>query len=213
MIELGQVKINDRNAKLGDLVNEGDKVTLGEIAKKREEGLVYLAYNKPLGVVTHSSQEKDAEILDDPELKKFGRLFPVGRLDKDSHGLIILTNDGRITGKLLEPDRDHEKEYLVKTDKEITDGFLRKMARGVQLEDFRTKSCEIKPVSPKSFRIILTEGKKHQIRRMCAAFGYQVADLIRTRIATILLGGIKPGNFRVLKGEELKKLLTSIGLG
>ncbi len=210
LISAGQVKINGHVAKLGELVKESDKITLSESVKKREDSLVYIAYNKPFGVVTHSAQEEESEILDDPALKKFGRLFPVGRLDKESHGLIILTNDGRITGKLLEPEREHEKEYLVKTDRDVAEGFLRKMAKGVQLEDFRTKNCEVEPAGPKSFRIILTEGKKHQIRRMCAALGYQTVDLKRIRIMNIKLAGLKEGKFRVIIGQELKTLLNSL---
>ncbi len=210
LIEQGLVLLNGKPAILGALVKEGDEVVLRSGFKKVEEGRVYLAFNKPVGIVSHSPEEGQQSISDIFRYKT--RVFPIGRLDKDSHGLIILTNDGRITGKLLDPEFGHEKEYEVEVDKPIVGRFLDKMARGVKIDDYITKPASVKRVSSRKFNIILTEGKKRQIRRMCLALGYRVSDLKRLRIMNINLGDIKSGQHRVINGEELRAFLASLGL-
>lgn len=210
LIQKGIVKINGRVAGLGDKVNENDKVEVNTKAKDGLKKYVYYAYNKPRGLVTHSPEEGQKAILDEVNLGK--DIFPIGRLDKESHGLIILTNDGRITDKLLNPAREHEKEYRVKVDKPINNLFLKHMSGGIKLEDFTTKPCVIKQKEEDIFHIILTEGKKHQIRRMCAALGYVVKDLKRLRVMNVTLGKLPQRRWRKLEGAELEKLLCELGL-
>ena len=192
---------------MGDKVKEKDKVTVEGNSKK----LVYLAFNKPRGIITHSPQNGEKEIKDVLKVPK--RVVPVGRLDKNSSGLIILTNDGRLTDKLLNPEYNHEKEYIIKVAKPIENNFLKRMAEGVKLDDgYVTKKCSVQKISAERFSITLTEGKKHQIRRMCDAFGYGVVDLERRRIMNIKLNSLQPGDYRELKGYELKELLKSLEL-
>ncbi len=209
LIERGLVLLNGKPAVLGALVKEGDEVSLRSGFKKVEEGRVYLAFNKPVGIVSHSPEEGQQSISDIFRYKT--RVFPIGRLDKDSHGLIILTNDGRITGKLLEPEHEHEKEYIVEVDKPIVGRFLDRMAKGVLIDGYRTKPASVKRIKARVFNITLTEGKKRQIRRMCLALGYTVTDLERVRILNIGLGGIKEGQARVITGQELKSFLNKLG--
>jgi 23S rRNA pseudouridine2604 synthase len=210
LIQKGIVKINGKVAKIGDKVNEKDSVEVKTSAKNPPKKYVYLAYNKQRGIVTHSPKDGQRSIkmvtysADD--------VFPIGRLDKESHGLIILTNDGRLTDKMLNPEREHDKEYLVKVDKPVTNIFLKVMAQGVQLEDFKTKPCIIQKKDETTFSIILTEGKKHQIRRMCANLGWAVKDLKRIRIMNIMLGKLGPGQQRKIEGKELETLLTKLGI-
>ncbi len=137
--------------------------------------------------------------------------FPLGRLDKASHGLLILTNDGRITDSLLNPKYIHEKEYLVKTKEKLRSNFKQKMEAGVNIEGYVTQKCKVKIVNENTFRVTLTEGKKHQIRRMCANLFQEVGDLKRERIMNIKLGNLKPKTTREIKGEELKEFLNSLG--
>lgn len=204
-----KVKINGRIAVLGDKVSENDKVVVDPPAggfKKK----IYLALNKPKGIITHSPQNGEKEIKDILEIKG---LFPVGRLDKNSSGLIILTNDGRVTDKLLNPKYSHEKEYIIKVNKNIDNLFLKKMSEGITLDDgYKTKKCEVRKISSAKFSIILTEGKKHQIRRMCDALGYGILNLERRRIMNIKLQNLLPGDFREIKGYELSEFLKSLGL-
>ncbi|KKW06401.1 MAG: Pseudouridine synthase [Candidatus Moranbacteria bacterium GW2011_GWE1_49_15] len=208
LIGEGRILINGKPAKLGDKVDEKDVVT----AKAGpEESRVYLAFNKPKDVITHSPQGGEVSISEIIGFPK--KVFPVGRLDKDSHGLIILTNDGRVTGKLLSPEQGHEKEYVVRADKPIDARFVRKMASGVVLDDgYKTKECKVAKISTNTFSITLTEGKNRQIRRMCGFFGYAVTDLKRVRIMNIEMGGLKVGQYRKIKGEELKRFLSELGL-
>ena len=202
-----KVWINGRVAVLGDKVNEKDKVTVDNFKKD----LVYVAFNKPKGVITHSPQRGEKEIKDIIHFSE--DIVPVGRLDKNSSGLIILSNDGRLTDKLLNPIFNHEKEYVIKVNKNIEGSFLRRMAEGVKLDDgYITKKCKVTKISSDRFSIILTEGKKHQIRRMCDALGYGVVNLERRRIMNVKLGGLVPGDYRKLNGSELKVLLDSLGL-
>ncbi len=211
LIEQNKVQINGIAAVTGQQVNEGDKVSvLGKTKSKN-----YLAYYKGRGIITHSPAEGETDITT-RLAKDYGitELAPVGRLDKDSEGLIIISNDGRITGPLLDPEAQHDKEYDVTVDKKISGMFLRAMAAGVEIEGYRTKPAIVtaNKNNDKRFSIILTEGKKHQIRRMCAALGYQIQTLKRVRVMNIELGKLKPNQYRKIQGEELQTLLKSLKL-
>ena len=209
LIQSGRVRINGRTALLGDKVGASDKVVLsgaGSLAKK----LIYVGYNKPIRMVTHSATDEEEDVIDNLELEE--KVYPIGRLDKASHGLIILTNDGRVTERLLSPERLHEKEYVVKTSKPLKDSFLRKMGAGVRIEDYVTKPAKVRQLGQNVFAITITEGKKHQIRRMCAALGLDVIDLQRVRIMNVKLSGLKPGRHRILKGDELAGFLEALRL-
>lgn len=211
LISDGEVRINGAVASLGDKVQKGDKVVVGSGAKQLAKKRVYLAFCKPEGVVTHSPERGQTSIEQILDFKE--RLFPIGRLDKDSRGLIILTNDGRITDKLLNPEGAHEKEYLVRVDKPVNPGFIDAMRKGVKLDDgYVTRKCVVESTAPKAFRIILTEGKKWQIRRMCEALGYAVTDLLRIRIMNVRLRDLRAGEYRQLSGAELQTFLKSIGI-
>jgi 23S rRNA pseudouridine2604 synthase len=211
LIEDKQVRINGVVASLGDKVQKGDDVTVGSGAKELAKKRVYLAYCKPEGIVTHSPDRGQKSIADILEYE--GRMFPVGRLDMDSHGLIILTNDGRITDKLLNPEGAHEKEYLVRVDKAVNPEFIDAMRKGVKLDDgYVTRKCVVESTAPKAFRITLTEGKKRQIRRMCEALGYNVTDLLRIRIMNVRLRDLRAGEYRQLSGAELQTFLKNIGI-
>jgi 23S rRNA pseudouridine2604 synthase len=192
LIKAKKVFINGKPAVLGSQVEEADKV---EVKGAPENKYEYFAYNKPIGIETNSPR---------PDL------FPIGRLDKNSHGLLILTNDGRITDRLLNPKYFHEKEYVVRTSNRLRSSFKEKMEKGVNIEGYITQRCKIKILSPFTFKIILTEGKKHQIRRMCSALFQEVADLKRERIMNVKLGTLKDGSLRELKGEELSTFLDQV---
>jgi len=209
LIKNKKVFINGKLASLGDKINKNDKVEIKE--NKNPKIYVYFAYNKPIGVITHSPQENEKDIKEN--IKNTGLpkdVFPIGRLDKNSHGLIILTNDGRITDQLLNPKYTHEKEYVVKTSNKLRSNFKQKMEAGVNIEGYKTKKCKVSIINDHTFKVILTEGKKHQIRRMCSALFQEIADLKRTRIMNINLGNLKPNSFREIKGEELNNFLNSI---
>jgi len=204
LITAGKVLINGKPAQLGDKVNENDNVQVKFRVKKYR----YFAYNKPRGIITHSPEEGETDIRQ--SLPLVG-VFPIGRLDKDSNGLIILTDDGRITDKLLNPDFAHEKEYVVSTREELPENFKAKMEAGVNIEGYVTKPAVVKVLSPKKFSIILTEGKKHQIRRMVAFFGLATSSLERVRVMNIRLSGLKQGEYRPILGQELATFLKSLG--
>lgn len=207
LIEKKQVFINGRQAVLGDKVNEQDIIDVRFRSKPKPH--VYLAYNKPRGIVTHSPGPGQKEIRDVVKVKD---VFPIGRLDKDSHGLIILTNDGRITDALLNPNRAHEKEYAVETKEDLRSSFKDKMEAGVQIDNEKTKECKVMITGSRSFKVVLTEGKTHQIRRMCVALFQEVTDLKRIRIMNIKLGNLAEGAHRVIEGEELATFLKSLGM-
>lgn len=204
-----RVRINGKIAILGDKIGETDEVEIdGSSLKDIKKKLIYLAFNKPVGIVSNIAQHGQKSIKD---ILNFPiQVFPVGRLDKDSHGIIILTNDGRITEKLLHPKHKHEKEYIVKVNKLITEEFLKTMSQGVVISGYRTKKCRIKKIKSKKFKIILTEGKNRQIRKMCSVLNYKVLNLERIRIMNIELENLKIGKFRELNGNELKKLLDNL---
>ncbi|MCX6752518.1 MAG: pseudouridine synthase [Candidatus Nomurabacteria bacterium] len=192
LVKEKKVFINGKLAVLGSKVVEKDKV---EVKGAEKKDYLYYAYNKPIGIETGSPRED---------------LFPLGRLDKASHGLMILTNDGRITDQLLNPKYFHEKEYLVKTSNKLRSNFKQKMEAGVNIEGYQTKKCKVQIINEFAFRVTLTEGKKHQIRRMCSRLFQEVADLKRERIMNIKLGNLKPNALREIKGEELAIFLKSI---
>lgn len=210
LIEKGVVLINGKKAKIGDKVNETDKVTVNSKATDVMKKYVYYAFNKPRGIVTHSPKDGQRSIKD--ITTSADDVFPVGRLDKNSRGLLILTNDGRINDKLLNPEHDHEKEYVVTVNKPITNIFLKVMRQGVQLEDFKTKPAEVEKTDETTFHIVLTEGKKHQIRRMCTALGWEVVDLKRVRVMSVKLGTLGSGQQRKIQGAELETLLKNLGI-
>jgi len=204
LIDAGKVLINGRRAKLGDKVTETDVVDVRFRAKQHR----YFAYNKPRGIITHSPEEDERDIRQSIPLVG---VFPIGRLDKDSTGLIILTDDGRITDKLLNPEYEHEKEYVVSTTEVLPAHFKEKMESGVDIEGYMTKPAAVHVITPKKFSIVITEGKKHQIRRMVAAFGLATASLERVRVMNIKLHGLKPGEFRPITGRELETFLSALG--
>jgi 23S rRNA pseudouridine2604 synthase len=205
LIEAGRVYVNGKKAVLGSDVSEKDAVEVRGPKKTYR----YFAYNKPRGVITHSPQGEEKSIEDVIPLQG---VFPIGRLDKDSFGLIIMTDDGRITDSLLNPRNEHEKEYEVSVLHDLPDDFKHKMERGVNIGDYTTKPCTVTILHTRSFLITLTEGKKHQIRRMCGAFGVAVTQLKRVRILNIRLGSLKEGSFRPIEKEELRIFLESIGV-
>jgi len=196
LISKKQVFINGKLAVLGSKVTEKDKV---EVRGNQDfKKYIYYAYNKPVGLIT-------SDISVDGT-------FPIGRLDKDSYGLLILTNDGRITDKLLNPKYVHEKEYIVKTSNKLRSNFKQKMEAGVNIEGYVTQKCKVQIMNPNCFRVILSEGKKHQIRRMCSNLFQEVADLKRIRIMNINLGNLKPNSLREIKDKELETFLSSLGI-
>ena len=208
LVTRGKVLINGRVAVLGEKVNKGDKVELRDKSKPKK--FLYYAYNKPVGVITHSPQIGEKDIKKSVALPK--DIFPIGRLDKDSSGLIILTNDGRITDRLLNPDYVHEKEYRVRVQEPLRESFKKAMEAGVDIEGYLTKPCSVRKTGPKSFNITLTEGKKHQIRRMVSALHNQVVELERTRILNIRLDNLAIGTWRAITGDELATFLSHIGM-
>jgi len=208
LIERGKVLVNGVPATLGTKVTDADVVTVSGITPK-----TYLAYYKGRGIITHSPAPGEVDIA--TRLKQdfnLSGLSPLGRLDKDSEGLLIVTDDGRLTKHLLDPERETEKEYEVVVDKPLTTFFTKVMGSGVEIEGYRTKRAIVRPhpKNQKSFTIVLTEGKKHQIRRMCAALGYQVQALKRVRVGPILLGDLKPNQYRKISGKDLQSLLSLI---
>jgi 23S rRNA pseudouridine2604 synthase len=181
MIKDKEIKINGEPAVLGQKVKEEDSVELSNRVKELPKHYEYYLFNKPRGVVSHNPQNGEKSVEDFFRAAETKKLAPVGRLDKDSTGLMLITNDGRLIDKMLNPKYDHEKEYSVRVDKPLKESFARKMSKGVDIEGYVTKECEVNVTGNRSFTIVLTEGKKHQIRRMCAALGYQVRDLKRKR--------------------------------
>ncbi len=211
LIKSKKVLINKKVAVLGDKVNATDIVEVRGPHTKKD--LVYFAYNKPIGIVTANPQGNEIDILKNIDTKNIkAKVFPVGRLDKDSHGLIILTNDGRITDRLLNPNNYHEKEYVVTVDKTVSPLFLKRMSEGVMIDKYKTRPAKVNKLGDKSFSIILTEGKNRQIRRMTEKLKYTVKDLQRVRIQNIKLEKTPLNSCREIKGEEKETFLKSLGL-
>lgn len=203
LIEKGIVEINGNPALIGSKVSENDVVTVSGKKIKNNVEMVYLAFNKPLGIISTTDQSIKDNIVDYIHYSK--RIFHIGRLDRDSEGLILMTNDGDIVNDILRAENNHEKEYIVHVDRKLSHDFCEKMAKGVPILDTVTKPCVVKKISDKSFKIILTEGLNRQIRRMCEYFGYQVSHLKRIRIMHIKLD-IPVGKYRSLTDQEKTKL-------
>ncbi|MDB5190387.1 MAG: rsuA [Parcubacteria group bacterium] len=222
LITRERVLINGRIAGLGDKVLETDSVEVRPSKRSTKEGVqglkknYYFAYNKPRGITTpqrgSDTEDDESDMQNLPEEVASLGLFPVGRLDKGSHGLMILTNDGRITDRLLNPEKAHEKEYVVKTKLPLRDSFRKHMEEGVDIEGYLTKPAKVELRGDTSFAITLTEGKKHQIRRMVVAMHNEVLDLKRSRILNIKLGTLKAGELRPIEGKELETFLQSLAL-
>ena len=210
LIEKGDITINGKIAVLGAKVSENDEVVVGKRAKELSSSYAYFLYHKPRGVVSHNPQKGETSIEDVSGLGK--DFFPVGRLDKASHGLMLLTNDGRIVHSLLNPKFSHEREYVVRVDKKITNSFITRMKKGVNIEGYMTQSAIARKVNDSTFNITLTEGKKHQIRRMTVALGYQVKDLKRIRIMNFTLEAIEEGKHRKLSKDEKTALLKALSI-
>lgn len=208
MIEGKRVRINGVIARKGNRVQDGDEVTIDGKPLKKKPNIVYIALNKPPGI-TSTTDPKDKDNMIDfighPE-----RIFPVGRLDKASTGLILLTNNGDIVNKILRVENGHEKEYIVKVDKPITSEFIDRMSNGIPILGTVTKKCKVEKLSKFVFRIILKQGLNRQIRRMCYKLNYNVLTLKRIRIMHIQLGDLKPGEWRDLSKKELKELKRQI---
>lgn len=203
LIEANRVTINDALPELGTKVKEGDTVKVdGKLISSQEE-YVYIALYKPIGITSTTDKSDPTNIVDFMKYRK--RIFHIGRLDKDSEGLILMTNDGDIVNKILRANNNHEKEYIVQVDRSITKEFIEGMENGVPILDTVTKKCRIQQMNDKTFRIMLTEGLNRQIRRMCSHFEYKVERLKRVRVMNIVLDTPK-GKWRYLKEDELKEL-------
>lgn len=200
LIEEGRIRVNGILCEKGQWVEEADEILLdGKKVIPKEK--IYLAFNKPRGIVCTAANDKENNIIDFLNYPEY--IFPVGRLDKDSEGLIIMTNDGELANKILFSENYHEKEYIVRVDKEVTEEFLLKMSRGVKILDTITRPCTVEKMDEYIFRIILTQGLNRQIRRMCKSLEYNVIDLKRIRILNIKLEGIGVGEYRNISKEEI----------
>lgn len=208
LIEAGRVTINGRVAMLGDRVGPQDTITKDGVVVPWGNPSVYIKFHKPIGITTTSEPHVRDNIIayiGHPE-----RIFPIGRLDKDSSGLILLTNDGDIVNRVLRVEYAHEKEYAVRVDQPFDEAFLQNMAAGVVILGQRTRPCRIRRAGPRDFRIILTEGRNRQIRRMCSALGYRVEALHRLRIMHITIAGLRVGEWKPLSERELALLLDAV---
>lgn len=204
-IEQNRVTVNGRRAELGTQVEAGDEVRVDGKPIGASKKNVYIALNKPVGITCTTERHVAGNIIDFIGHRE--RIFPIGRLDKDSEGLILLTNDGDIVNEILRAEHNHEKEYIVTVDRPLTPDFLKGMAGGVRILDTVTKPCTVTQVGRNTFRIILTQGLNRQIRRMCEVFDYTVRRLQRVRIINVHLGSLKVGQWRDLTEAELRGLL------
>jgi 23S rRNA pseudouridine2604 synthase len=208
LIEQGRVCINDVVARKGNRVNPDDKVFLdGQLLRVKPKP-IYIALYKPVGITCTTDQKEPGNIIDYMAFPQ--RIFPVGRLDKMSEGLILLTNDGDIVNKILRAGNYHEKEYIVTVNKPIDGSFLKTMAAGVPILETVTRPCKVKGIDATTFNIILTQGLNRQIRRMCEFLGYKVNTLKRVRIMELTLEGLEYGKWRLLSGEEVDRLMTLV---
>ncbi len=221
LIEAGKVRVNGAVAVMGMQVDEGDSVEVDGRKIKSTEAVrkVIYAFYKPVGVVTTMADEPDslAEYLKNKGIDR--RVFPVGRLDKESCGLLLLTNDGELMNNILKTSNNHQKEYVVKVNKDVTDDFIKGMGAGVEITDastgkkVTTRRCVVKKNGKRTFTIVLKQGLNRQIRRMCGAFGYEVLSLKRIRIMNVNINGLKEGEIRPLTSEETSKLRNLCGMG
>ena len=208
-IEAGEVYIDGVRAQTGSKVLDHQEVTVdGKRITLGKDPFVLIAYNKPAGIVCTSEKREKNNIID--YISYPCRIFPIGRLDKDSTGLILLTNQGEIVNKMMRSGNAHEKEYLVTVNKDVTPEFIEGMANGVPILDVVTRKCKVEKIGKRKFRIILTQGMNRQIRRMCEYFGYRVMALKRVRVMNISLGDLKEGTYRDVTKEELEKLMKMI---
>ncbi len=206
----GNVTVDGVTAEMGTRVLPGQEVLFCGKPVQKEEEMILLAFHKPVGIVCTAEKREKNNVIDYINYPK--RIYPVGRLDKDSEGLLLLTNNGDIVNKMMRAGNMHEKEYIVTVNKPITDAFLRGLAGGVPLVELNatTRKCKVERLGKKQFRIILTQGLNRQIRRMCEYFGYRVEKLVRTRIMNIELGSLESGKYRDVTAEEYQALLKMI---
>ena len=214
LIEEKRIKINDKVAAFGDQVNEGDKVFLDEKEISKVTERIVMAYYKPVGVTcTEKDSHAEKTVIEDIGFKE--RITYAGRLDKDSEGLLILSNDGDLINAMMRGANGHEKEYEVTVDKEIDDSFIKKMSKGVFLKELNlvTRPCQVVKTGKSSFNIILTQGLNRQIRRMCETLGVKVTKLKRIRVMTVKLSDyeLKPSGYVILSRKEVKKLMDAAG--
>ena len=207
-IEDGRIMINGVKAELGSKVEPGDEVRADGNLVKHEDPYVYIVLNKPVGITSTTERHIQGNIVD--FVNHPLRIFHIGRLDKDSHGLILLTNDGDIVNEILRAENEHEKEYIVKVDQPITQDFLQEMAEGVEILDTKTLPCKVEKLSSNIFKITLTQGLNRQIRRMCTALSYEVKSLQRVRIMNISIDNLQIGQWRELTKDELSELFSML---
>ena len=207
-INEGKVTVNGKKATIGMKIEEGDDVIFDtELIGKKRPKMRYIIFNKPIGLITTTDESKPDNVISCIKINT--RVYPVGRLDVESSGLLLFTNDGDLTNKITHPRYSHEKEYEVRVNKSLTDECLGKMASGLRLKDGKTKTAHIEQLSDKEFSIILKEGRNRQIRRMCEAVGYTVLGLKRVRIMNVKLGDLELGNWRDLNEQELDGLMKA----
>ncbi|WP_294239602.1 pseudouridine synthase [Pseudobutyrivibrio sp.] len=210
-IEAGEVTVNGKLAVMGMKVTVSDEVRYkGQIVSNVGKKNILLAYNKPAGIVCTAEKREKNNIIEHINYPE--RIYPIGRLDKDSTGLILLTNQGDLVNKIMKAVNAHEKEYIVTVDKDITADFITNMSSGVYLEelDVTTRKCRVTKIGPREFRIVLTQGLNRQIRRMCQTFGYRVRTLKRVRIMNIELGNLKEDTYRDVNSKEIKELMKML---
>jgi 23S rRNA pseudouridine2604 synthase len=211
IIEEGNVSINGRVAVLGDKVFQDDKVSVDGKEVERVKEDIILAFYKPEGITSTSSPDDEDNIIDFIGYHK--RIFSIGRLDKDSEGLLLMTNNGALADTIMRSRNEHEKEYIVRVNKDITKEFIARMSGGVLLDDGKvTKKCSVEEIGPREFRIILRQGLNRQIRRMCGQLGYEVRNLKRIRVVNITLGDLKEGRYRDISKREREELYRQLGL-
>lgn len=206
----GNITVDGKTAEVGTRVFPGQSVYYCGRMVRKEEEMILLAFHKPVGIVCTAEKREKNNVIDYIHYPK--RIYPIGRLDKDSEGLLLLTNNGDIVNKMMRAGNMHEKEYIVTVNKPITESFLRGMAGGVPLVELNatTRKCVVERIGKKEFRIVLTQGLNRQIRRMCEYFGYRVVKLVRTRIMNIELGNLKSGTYREVTAEEYRILQKMI---
>lgn len=211
LIAQGKVIVNGKIAEIGMQVSEKDNFVIdGKSVNLKKPESIYIAFNKPVGLITSVDPRARDNVIDHINLDQ--RIFPIGRLDVASQGLLLLTNDGELSERITHPKYFHEKEYLVKVDKELYEKDLETMRNGMIILDSMTKKARVEKIDSRSFKITLTEGKNRQIRRMCEALGYEVKFLQRIRVMNIHLGNLKIGNWRYLKKSEINELKKSLGI-
>lgn len=205
LLEAGKVTVDGETASVGSKIVPGQEVKVDGVLVTKKDRPVIIAVNKPKGIVCTTAKKEKNNIVDFIDYKS--RIYPVGRLDKSSEGLLLMTNMGDLVNKIMRARNYHEKEYLVSVDKDITEDFLQRMSEGVPVLDTITRPCEIEKIGRRKFRIILTQGLNRQIRRMCENLGYRVVYLKRTRIMNIHLGDLKTGEYRELTKQEIDEIM------